>query len=466
MWSPFFRPCSLLGLEQRVACYVWLQHALFPPTMSFAPSELQKEIATLSSEIEAQKAILDDLIGRRSRAQRNLNAVLDPMARLPLELQSKIFLHCLCFDDDEEKNEDEDERASRPNSKLAPMVFSNVCQLWRDIALCTPELWTHLRMEGSPRGSNHFQLYEIWLERSRPLPVSLTLASTSILAEGVKHAIDRSARRVEEFSLLLSAGPRGRGDRMPRLPFQSLKRLVIVVGDQIPFYYVHHWIDLMRMSPGLLHCTFVAKFSHLDDTNGGKSDCFTLAALKELRLKERPSVFPVKVNPTKLLRYITLPALERLHIHCSITADSVSDFSAFILRSSPPLRSLAIESITAISTPIAEYLSAVPTLQTLTLATSDWVSVVERLATDPAFLPNLEHLTCTPRRTRSRGDFEIVICMLEVRSLRTFRLNDVFPIPFGGSSVAPDEDILVELRGIRYGGGIDIYVGDGKRNLV
>ncbi|KAK7022456.1 hypothetical protein R3P38DRAFT_1118827 [Favolaschia claudopus] len=424
--------------------------------MSFAPSELQKEIAALSSEIEAQKAILDDLIGRRSRAQRNLNAVLDPMARLPLELQSKIFVHCLCSY--------EDEGASRPDPKLAPMLVSNVCQLWRDIALSTPELWTHLRMEGSPRGENHSQFYEIWLERSGPLPVSLTLASTSVLAEGVKHVIDRSARRVEEFSLLLSAGPRSRGDRMPLLPFQSLKKLVIVVGDQNPFNM--HWIDLMRMSPGLLHCTFVAQFSHLVDVNGGKFECFTLAALKELRLKERPSMFPVEVNPTNLLRYITLPALERLHIRGSITPDAVTDFSAFILRSSPPLRSLVIESITAVSTPSADYLSAAPTLETLTLSTGDWASVLERLATTPAFLPHLQHLTCSQSWMLTRDDFEVVVRMFNVRSLRTFRLNFLFvPATFGGSADPPDEDILVELRRIR-DSGVDIYIGDKEQNLV
>ncbi|KAK7041160.1 F-box domain-containing protein [Favolaschia claudopus] len=178
--------------------------------MPFPPSELQKEIAALSSEIEAQKAILDDLIGRRNRAQRNLNAVLDPMARLPLELQSKIFVHCLCFD--------EDEGASRPDPKLAPMLVFNVCQLWRDIALSTPELWSHLRMEGSPRGSNHFQLYEIWLERSRSLPVSLTLEGTSVLAADVNYLIDCSAQRVEELSLLLLADPHDEY-RIPQLPF-------------------------------------------------------------------------------------------------------------------------------------------------------------------------------------------------------------------------------------------------------
>ncbi|KAK7022461.1 hypothetical protein R3P38DRAFT_1118871 [Favolaschia claudopus] len=418
--------------------------------MSFAPSELQQEIAALSSEIEAQKAILDDLIGRRSRAQRNLNAVLDPMARLPVELQSKIFVYCLRFD--------KDERASRPYPKLAPMLVSNVCQLWRDIAISTPGLWAPLRMEGSPRGDNSFQLYRVWLERSRPLPISLTLEVTSDLSEGVKHIIDWFACRVEEVSLLFLADPHNEY-RIPQLRFQSLKKLVVTVHDK-KLFYVQDWIDLMHMSPGLLHCTFLADFSGYGDSPAGDFEPCTLLALKELRLGVRSSSFR-GINSTILLRYITLPALESLHIHCNKTLpDAVSDFSAFILRSSPPLRCLVLDA------PTAEYLYVVPTLETLslTLSTSDLVSVLETLATDPAFLPNLEHLTCTLKCTRSRGDFEVVVRMLKVRSLSTLRLNILIISAFDGLA-APDEDILVELRRIR-SSGVDIYIGEGQQNLV
>ncbi|KAK7000347.1 hypothetical protein R3P38DRAFT_1845059 [Favolaschia claudopus] len=373
------------------------------------------------------------------------------------ELQSKIFVHCLRFD--------EYEGALRPDPKLAPLLVSNVCHLWRDIALCTPELWAPLRMEGSPRGANCSQLYGIWLQRSHPFPVSLTLEYHSELAEGVGHLIDWSARRVEEVSLLLLADPHDEY-RIPQLPFQSLKRLNITVLDQKPFN-VYDWIHSMLMSPGLLYCTFSASFSQY--VVGGDFMPFTLAALKELRLKKRPSSFQVLANPTILLRYLTLPALESLHIHCSITLpNAVSDFSDFIVRSSPPLRSLVIDPVDLVRHPTAEYLSAVPTLETLTLSTSDWVSVLDRLATDPAFLPNLEHLTCTLKRIQPRGDFEVVVRMLNVRSLKMFRLHITISLALellGRRAVGLDDGILVELQRIR-DRGVDIYVGDGQRNYL
>ncbi|KAK7000350.1 hypothetical protein R3P38DRAFT_3219247 [Favolaschia claudopus] len=381
--------------------------------MSFAPSELRKQIDDLSSEIEVQRAVLDDLINRRRQAQHNLNAVLDPMARLPLELQSKIFVHCLCSD--------EDERASKPDPQLAPMIFSNVSQLWRDIALSTPELWTH-------------PANRICTGRGQLLPTG-----TSDLAEGVKHFIDCSARRVEEFSLLLLTDLHYQY-RVPLLPFRSLKKLHIVLEEEKSFR-MHDWIDVMRMSPGLLHCTFSASFSlHVI---GEDFEPFTLTALTELHLKERSSSNPGNVNPTILFRYITLPALERLHIHCRLTLpslpDVVSDLSDFIIRSDPPLRSLVIDD-----------------------STSDWVAILERLAA-PSLLPNLEHLACR-RRIWERRDLEVFVRMLDVWSLKTFRLNITTIGLFDGAAV-PDEDILVELRRIR-DSGVDIYIGDEQRNFL
>ncbi|KAK7041161.1 hypothetical protein R3P38DRAFT_3453364 [Favolaschia claudopus] len=216
------------------------------------------------------------------------------------------------------------------------------------------------------------------------------------------------------------------------------------------------------MSPRLLHCTVLASsFYHVV---GGAFEPSTLTALKELRLGKRSLSVPALNNATIVLRYITLPALERLHIHCSITRDTVSDFSAFILRSSPPLRCLVFDaSVYVVEAPTAECLYAVPTLETLTLSTSDLVSVLELLATDSALLPNLEHLTCTPKRSRWRGDFEVVVRILQVRSLSMFRLNITTIGAFGGADV-PNEDILVELRRIR-SSGVDIYIGDEQRNL-
>ncbi|KAJ7486697.1 hypothetical protein FB451DRAFT_1126954, partial [Mycena latifolia] len=96
--------------------------------------ELQARIEALSADIDTyintrrQNAVLVDLERRKSAAQRALNALRDPVARLPLELSSAIFVQCL-------------PESKEPSANDAPMLFLNVCNAWTDIALATHALW-------------------------------------------------------------------------------------------------------------------------------------------------------------------------------------------------------------------------------------------------------------------------------------------------------------------------------------
>ncbi|KAF8175395.1 hypothetical protein BJ912DRAFT_988752 [Pholiota molesta] len=59
----------------------------------------------------------------------------NPSSKLPYELLSKIFIHCLPLHPLTEP---------QPNTKIAPMLLCHVCSSWRDVALtCTP-IWSHL----------------------------------------------------------------------------------------------------------------------------------------------------------------------------------------------------------------------------------------------------------------------------------------------------------------------------------
>ncbi|KAJ6483010.1 hypothetical protein DFH09DRAFT_1107161 [Mycena vulgaris] len=65
---------------------------------------------------------------RKSAAQAQLNAILDPVARLPLEISSDIFLKCL-------------PSRPAPGAHHIPMLFLNVCNSWMDIVVSTAQLW-------------------------------------------------------------------------------------------------------------------------------------------------------------------------------------------------------------------------------------------------------------------------------------------------------------------------------------
>ncbi|KAJ7482833.1 hypothetical protein B0H11DRAFT_1658344, partial [Mycena galericulata] len=89
-----------------------------------------KRIDKLSSEIARQRDILRDLENQKSAAQGELNTILDPMSRLPLEISSDIMLRCLPTS-----------TTAKASPRAAPMIFLNICRAWSNIALATPSLW-------------------------------------------------------------------------------------------------------------------------------------------------------------------------------------------------------------------------------------------------------------------------------------------------------------------------------------
>ncbi|KAJ7453624.1 hypothetical protein B0H11DRAFT_1665734, partial [Mycena galericulata] len=107
-----------------------LNHSLtLSQTMSV--EELQARIAKISADIELQKAVLKNLERSKILFQRQLNSVRDPVARLPLEISSEIFIQCL-------------PPLPVPGAHRAPMLLLNVCNAWTGIALSTPALWASI----------------------------------------------------------------------------------------------------------------------------------------------------------------------------------------------------------------------------------------------------------------------------------------------------------------------------------
>ncbi|KAJ7728597.1 hypothetical protein DFH07DRAFT_707877, partial [Mycena maculata] len=78
--------------------------------------------------IANQKEILRDLEKQKCAIQSELNAILDPVSRLPLEISSDIFTRCL-------------PAKPRAYPRLAPMLFLSICHSWTNIARSTPSLW-------------------------------------------------------------------------------------------------------------------------------------------------------------------------------------------------------------------------------------------------------------------------------------------------------------------------------------
>ncbi|KAJ6525044.1 hypothetical protein DFH09DRAFT_936989, partial [Mycena vulgaris] len=94
-------------------------------------TELQRRIVELSADIVRQKEVLQQLETRKGAAQRQLNAIRDPVARLPLEISSEIFIRYL-------------PSRPKPGGRHVPMLFLDICNAWADIAISTPTLWASI----------------------------------------------------------------------------------------------------------------------------------------------------------------------------------------------------------------------------------------------------------------------------------------------------------------------------------
>ncbi|KAJ7242400.1 hypothetical protein B0H12DRAFT_1221390, partial [Mycena haematopus] len=112
--------------------------------------ELRARIMKLDTEIELQRELLKKLEHDKSLAQRQLNAVLDPIARLPLEICSEIFLQSRS-------------PFSVPGAGHVPTILLNICSTWSAIALSTPDLWTAIQIE-FPCTDGLAELLPIWFQ--------------------------------------------------------------------------------------------------------------------------------------------------------------------------------------------------------------------------------------------------------------------------------------------------------------
>ncbi|KAJ6477616.1 hypothetical protein C8R45DRAFT_363395, partial [Mycena sanguinolenta] len=123
--------------------------------------ELRARIVTLNSEIELQKKLLDKLEKDKKIVQCQLNTALDPVARLPLEISSDIFLQSL---------------PTRPSGEQeVPAVLLRICHAWTDIALATPRFWTTVCIH-FPCGDDFAEVLPIWLQRARNFPLSVSIS--------------------------------------------------------------------------------------------------------------------------------------------------------------------------------------------------------------------------------------------------------------------------------------------------
>ncbi|KAJ7924453.1 hypothetical protein B0H13DRAFT_1706754, partial [Mycena leptocephala] len=144
--------------------------------------EIQARIAQLSVDIEMQRELLRQLENSKISAQRQLNAIRDPVARLPLEISSEIFLRCL------------PPFRPTPGARSLPMLLLNVCSAWTHIALFTPALWASIDLEFPG-----VEILQLWLDRAQRRTLSISLRRS--LGNGVSSILRKYAEQIKQLEL-------------------------------------------------------------------------------------------------------------------------------------------------------------------------------------------------------------------------------------------------------------------------
>ncbi|KAG9086050.1 hypothetical protein FS749_003938 [Ceratobasidium sp. UAMH 11750] len=131
---------------------------------------LEQALVGIDLELEALRSSEEQLAQTRTNLSnaRNSSQVLISINKLPLETLAMIFTasnrRCLQSPDGVQRR------------TLPPTVLAGVCGLWRQLALKTPSLWSHIDIVVIDEWEQHdFDQAKLWAERSRDTPLDLDI---------------------------------------------------------------------------------------------------------------------------------------------------------------------------------------------------------------------------------------------------------------------------------------------------
>ncbi|KAJ7768547.1 hypothetical protein B0H14DRAFT_2968345 [Mycena olivaceomarginata] len=317
-----------------------------------------------------------------SGLQRQLNDLHDPMARLPRETGSEIFIRCLPPSENTDKH---------PRD---PLLLLSICTFWTEIALSTPRLWADLEFT---------DFLDRWLSRAKESPLSLSFTGCHTAHPEIVGIVAARAHHV----------------RM--LEFQSPSYLQIFSREQI--FPCLQSLHVLRSAPGLVDSSF-----NLEDRSRRPmepGECVHHGGLTSLAIEG------IYEPSTHILEGLRLPALE--HLRVTIQSGNTTELISFLTRSSPRLNYLFVNGIDQHwdRNSVERCFALVPCLTSLDLTGhEDFHDIVIALLTcGPCeeLLPDLSGLTMT-RKWTCHPDatwYKPLTAMLSGRRrrLRSFRVE-------------------------------------------
>ncbi|KAJ6477422.1 hypothetical protein C8R47DRAFT_1140478 [Mycena vitilis] len=177
-------------------------------SVNYVPTE--DEAVEIHAKIMVLSKRLDSLAELSAQVQL-LRATVSPIRRIPPEVLQEIFLACLPT------------TQSVMHPREAPVLLCHVCGAWRAVALAFPQLWTslHVNIGHVLRNEDRIAAFVQWLERSSPLPLSLTVWAPDFHRD----PFSANSSTIAFQSALTSCADRWSTLRLMHLPFTISKPL-------------------------------------------------------------------------------------------------------------------------------------------------------------------------------------------------------------------------------------------------
>ncbi|KAJ7621406.1 hypothetical protein FB45DRAFT_1093186 [Roridomyces roridus] len=312
--------------------------------------------------------------------------MLDPIARLPLEISSEIFLQCISF------------RAQPTGIRSIPTILLQVCHAWTDIALSITALWTQIRII-LPCSRGFPFVLDGWIKRAREQPlrlhVSIRFGREEAFDDGVSAALQRHSGLLQDLEIELEEEA-----SMSNMPWQGTETGSMPHLQNLRIHSRSNSVcapstiqQLLRCSPNLVNL-YLYSLNMWESTDGERA-AIVLPRLHRLDFGRND--WEPDSEGDEIFAMITTPGLESLHLLSMHTLSE--DLLSFLKRSSPPLRELAFDCLQmAGSTELLDDIfSVIPTLVHLDIGFPD-SALLERLSTiltrrhPSRALPNLQAL--------------------------------------------------------------------------
>lgn len=229
--------------------------------------------------------------------------------RLPLEILTEVFIHCLPHD-----------HFRQPNKHQAPLLLAQVSTFWRYLSLDTPILWASLEI----LGKSELRLVDLWLSRSRRYPLSLSVQYDCFLLDYALNIILNHSTHLRHLKLHI---PRSNSIFLTEdVHLPLLETLEMFTANSLEHYLVQSLSRCLTAAPRLKSFTWNNYILHHLPIELKWSNLTHLKLNMAISLQDCVAIF----SEAKLMTHIVLGFL--------LIGPSAVDFSVVL----PQLQSLIV----------------------------------------------------------------------------------------------------------------------------